>query len=73
MTPARYIENVRSEAARDLLETGDEPLMVVARRAGFGSPESLRRTFARRYGVTPSAYRPRFRAITPARCGTART
>jgi transcriptional regulator GlxA family with amidase domain len=60
-TPARYVEQVRMEAAQAMLETGDDPMAVVARRTGFGSPESLRRAFARRLGVTPSAFRAGFR------------
>ena len=60
ITPARYVEQVRMEAARALLEAGDETLEVVARRAGFGSPESLRRAFMRHLGVVPSAYRASF-------------
>jgi len=60
VTPARYVEQVRMEAARAMLETGDDTLAVVARRAGFGSPESLRRAFMRHLGVVPSAYRASF-------------
>ncbi|WP_345653606.1 GlxA family transcriptional regulator [Streptomyces siamensis] len=60
-TPARYVEQVRLEAAQMLLETGDDPLPVVARRTGFGSPESLRRAFVRHLGVTPGAFRATFR------------
>ncbi|MEU4097281.1 DJ-1/PfpI family protein [Streptomyces sp. NPDC026673] len=60
-TPARYVEQVRLEAAQVLLETGDDPMPVVARRSGFGSPESLRRAFVRHLGVTPGAFRASFR------------
>ncbi|WP_329242053.1 GlxA family transcriptional regulator [Streptomyces sp. NBC_01478] len=60
-TPARYVEQVRLEAAQVLLETGDDPLPVVARRTGFGSAESLRRAFVRHLGVTPGAFRSSFR------------
>ena len=60
ITPARYVEQVRLEAARAMLETGDDTLDLVARRAGFGSPESLRRAFMRHLGVVPSAYRASF-------------
>jgi AraC-like DNA-binding protein len=48
-----------------MLESGDEPLDVVARRCGLGSPETLRRAFQRHYGVPPAAYRARFRATVP--------
>ncbi|WP_377273061.1 GlxA family transcriptional regulator [Peterkaempfera sp. SMS 1(5)a] len=60
-TPARYVEQIRLEAAQAMLETGDDPLAVIARRTGFGSPESLRRAFVRHLGVTPGAFRARFR------------
>ncbi|MET7861588.1 GlxA family transcriptional regulator [Streptomyces sp. NPDC005318] len=60
-TPARYVEQVRLEAAQVLLETGDDAMPVVARRTGFGSPESLRRAFVRHLGVTPGAFRASFR------------
>ncbi len=60
-TPARYVEQVRLEAAQVLLETGDDSLPVVARRTGFGSAESLRRAFVRHLGMTPGAFRTSFR------------
>jgi transcriptional regulator GlxA family with amidase domain len=58
-TPARYVEQVRVEAARALLEASDVPLDAVARRCGLGSAESLRRSVSR--DATPHAYRQRFR------------
>jgi transcriptional regulator GlxA family with amidase domain len=61
LTPARYVERVRVEAAQGLLEARDDPVHVVARMAGLGSPESLRRAFVRQIGTTPAAYRARFR------------
>jgi transcriptional regulator GlxA family with amidase domain len=60
-TPARYVEQMRVEAARVLLEGSDAPIDVVARRCRLGSPESLRRSFTREVGVTPHVYRQRFR------------
>lgn len=60
-TPGRYVEQVRVEAAQVLLETGDDSMAVVARRTGFGSPESLRRAFVRHLGITPGVFRNRFR------------
>ncbi|MGQ4514674.1 DJ-1/PfpI family protein [Streptomyces sp. DW26H14] len=59
-TPAGYVESVRVEAARALLEAG-ETVTGAARRSGLGSDESLRRAFLRHLGVTPSTYRARFR------------
>jgi transcriptional regulator GlxA family with amidase domain len=61
-TPARYVERIRMEAAQAMLEGGDDPMATVARRTGFGSPESLRRAFTRNLGITPGAYRARLRS-----------
>ena len=60
-TPARFVERVRLEAARHELESTSDTLEVIASRAGFGSGETLRRTFQRRMNVTPDSYRRRFR------------
>src|SRR3954449_8745122 len=60
-TPAVYVEGLRVERARSLLEDGAQSLDAVARAAGFSSPEVLRRAFHRRVGVSPAAYRERFR------------
>ena len=60
-TPAAYVETLRVERARALLEDGAESLEAVTRDAGFSSPEVLRRAFHRRVGVSPAAYRDRFR------------
>ena len=61
MTPARFVERARLEAAKVLLATGDHSQEAVARRAGFGSADTMRRTFRRALGVSPSSYRRRFR------------
>ena len=60
-TPARYVERVRVEAARRELETTDDTLDTIAARCGFGTAETLRRSFHRRLGVAPDSYRRRFR------------
>lgn len=61
MTPARFVEQSRLEAAKVLLASGDSGQETVARRVGFGSADTMRRTFRRTLGVSPSAYRSRFR------------
>jgi transcriptional regulator GlxA family with amidase domain len=60
VTPARYVEGVRLEAARRALEDTAMPVATVARSCGFGTPETLRRAFLRSLGVGPSEYRRRF-------------
>ncbi len=59
-SPARYVEMVRIDAARAALDAGHS-VTESAHRAGFGSPETLRRVFTEHLGVSPKAYRDRFR------------
>jgi transcriptional regulator GlxA family with amidase domain len=66
LTPATYVESVRVEGARLRLERGTEPIEVVSEACGFGTPETMRRAFARRVGVAPAAYRARFHAAAEA-------
>ncbi|NKY65878.1 GlxA family transcriptional regulator [Gordonia rubripertincta] len=51
--PSDYIERVRTEAARRALTESSDTMPVIAARCGFGSSESMRRTFVRRLGVSP--------------------
>jgi transcriptional regulator GlxA family with amidase domain len=57
------VESLRVEAARHRLERGSESVELIARRTGFGTPETMRRAFARRVGVSPAQYRARFRRV----------
>jgi transcriptional regulator GlxA family with amidase domain len=61
-TPARAVERLRVEAARRLLSDGDRSIKAVARACGFGSEETMRRSFLRLLEVSPQAYRDRFRS-----------
>ena len=60
-TPARGVEQLRVEAARRALE-GGLPVKRTAQRCGFGSEETMRRSFLRHLGASPQAYRERFSA-----------
>ena len=66
-SPAQYVAVIRVEAARRALETTADTIETIARRNGFGTGETMRRTFARRLGVTPDQYRRRFRHPIPER------
>ncbi|CAM3373813.1 GlxA family transcriptional regulator [Kibdelosporangium persicum] len=61
MTPGRFVERLRVEAAQALLESGDAAIPTVASLSGFSSPETMRQAFLRVLGVAPSTYRHRFR------------
>jgi transcriptional regulator GlxA family with amidase domain len=60
LTPARYVERLRLEAARRQFEETGSSVETVAARCGFGTPETLRRSFIRSFGAAPSEYRRRF-------------
>jgi transcriptional regulator GlxA family with amidase domain len=59
-TPARAIERLRVEAARRLLSESRLPVKRISQRCGFGSEETMRRSFLRLMEVTPQEYRARF-------------
>jgi transcriptional regulator GlxA family with amidase domain len=63
MTPAAYVEQLRVERARQLLEDGGDPIDRISAQCGFGTPETMRRAFGRRVGVAPAEYRARFRRV----------
>jgi transcriptional regulator GlxA family with amidase domain len=67
VTPARYVERARVEAARQWLEDSRAGLDEIAAACGFGSAETLRRAFQRLLRVSPSAYRETFARAESAR------
>ncbi|MBD7994592.1 GlxA family transcriptional regulator [Arthrobacter sp. Sa2CUA1] len=60
MPPARFVRSARLDAAARLLESGQLPVAVIARRCGFGSADQFRQCFAAQYNLSPSKYRSRF-------------
>ena len=60
-TPAVFVEELRVETARRLLETTDLTVAAVAGRVGMKHAETLHRAFHRRLGTTPDRYRQHFR------------
>jgi transcriptional regulator GlxA family with amidase domain len=62
--PAQYVSRIRLETARRKLEENGLQVAQVARRCGFGTQETMRRTFISELGVSPSDYRERFRGAT---------
>jgi transcriptional regulator GlxA family with amidase domain len=57
VTPAKAVERLRLETARELVENSALPVDVIARDAGFGDPERMRRAFVRAFGQPPQALR----------------
>jgi transcriptional regulator GlxA family with amidase domain len=62
LTPHRALERLRVEAARQLLTESRLPAKRIAQRCGFGSEETMRRSFLRVLSATPQDYRARFKA-----------
>jgi transcriptional regulator GlxA family with amidase domain len=60
LTPLRAVERLRVEAARLLLSESRLPVKRISQRCGFGSEETMRRSFLRVLSTTPQDYRIRF-------------
>lgn len=58
--PQKYLEQLRVEAAKGLLENTRKELKRIAYECGFADEEGLRRAFVRQCGVRPAQYRERF-------------
>jgi transcriptional regulator GlxA family with amidase domain len=54
------VERLRVEAARRLLSGTGAPIKRIARQAGFGTQETMRRSFMRLLSTSPQDYRARF-------------
>ncbi len=61
LTPGKFVEQSRVEAARALLESSNETIKEIAARCGFGSLDSMRRSFTKILGATTREYTERFR------------
>jgi transcriptional regulator GlxA family with amidase domain len=66
-TPARFVERMRLDTARRRLAESTEAVESVARASGFGTSETMRQTFIRVLGTTPSAYRRQHGTSDPAK------
>lgn len=67
MTPGRYVDRVRLEHARRLLEDTADGIEEISRASGYGTPEAMRRAFVRTLGTAPAEYRRRFHPVVPTR------
>ncbi len=57
VTPARAVERLRVEAARERVESDGGPIEAIAAETGFGDSERMRRAFLRAFGQPPQALR----------------
>lgn len=56
-TPAKAVERLRVEVARQRVERGTEPIELIAQNIGFADPERMRRAFIRILGHPPQSIR----------------
>jgi transcriptional regulator GlxA family with amidase domain len=59
-SPLAYIQALRIEEAKQMLETGAASIETVAREVGYEDAASFRRLFQRLSGMTPGDYRRKF-------------
>ena len=59
-TPIQYLQNLRIERAKHLLESSKEPFDRITQHVGYEDGNSFRRMFKDKVGLTPGAYRKRF-------------
>ena len=64
--PLDYVQMLRIEEAKQMLETTEDPIDRIARDVGYEDPTSFRRLFKRVAGVTPGRYRRRYLSIAKA-------
>src|SRR5690606_16268914 len=63
VTPREYVQTLRLEEAKHLLETSEVPVEEVAQQVGYEDASFFGRLFRRKVGLTPAQYRKRFRAL----------
>lgn len=63
--PGDYIQTLRIEEAKQLLETTTAPIDEVAAEVGYSEPSSFRSAFRKRVGISASAYRKKWQALSP--------
>lgn len=65
LTPFAFVEKLRTERAKRMLELGGFSIAEVALKAGFADHQQMRRAFVRNLGILPSDYVDRFRCHSP--------
>ncbi len=63
LTPLEYVQTLRIEEAKQMLEGTDDAIDTIVEAVGYDDPASFRRLFKRLAGVTPGRYRQRYRQI----------
>ena len=63
--PLDYVQTLRIEEAKQMLETSDDAIDEIAAQVGYEEPNSFRRLFKRTVGIRPGQYRVRFKNVAP--------
>lgn len=63
--PLDYVQSLRIEEAKQMLETVDDPIDAIAMEVGYAEPAAFRRLFKRLTGLSPLPYRQKFRTFSP--------
>ncbi len=63
LSPLDYVQSLRLEEAKQMLETTTLAVEAIAQEAGYGDASFFGRLFKRKIGVTPAQYRKRFSAL----------
>lgn len=58
--PIEYVQGLRIEAAKQLLESDTANVEAISSLVGYDDPASFRRIFKRKVGLTPATYRRKF-------------
>ena len=60
-SPLEYVQTLRVEEAKQMLETSDAAIDDIAAEVGYGEPSSFRAAFRKHVGITASVYRKKWR------------
>jgi len=60
-TPIAYVQTLRVEEAKQMLEATDEPVDTISAEVGYSDEAAFRRLFKRLTGISPGRYRQKFR------------
>jgi transcriptional regulator GlxA family with amidase domain len=66
MSPLEYVHTLRLEEAKQLLESGEQPIEAIANDVGYEDAAFFSRLFRRHVSLTPAQYRRRFGAMRKA-------
>lgn len=62
ITPIEYLQQIRIEAAKKLLEQTNQQMTEVIFNSGYNDPKAFRKVFRKTVGMTPTEYRDKFQA-----------